>query len=316
MNIQATFGKHKQTLGVFLLLLLVLAVSAILSPQSFSASNLLNIVRQAAPLGIVAIGQTMVLLVAGIDLSVGAVMTLTNILAASLMMGQNGNIAETVVITLLISCAIGLINGLLITRVNIPPFLVTLAMSMVIQGVYMIYTKGSPKGNIAKGFRFLSDGWLGPLPLAGIIWVVFWLLFAFLLYKTVWGRKVYATGGNSMASLLSGIAANKLTVLMYVLSALLAGCAGLLLSAYIGVASIGVGNDYTLDSIAAAVIGGTAFSGGKGGLAGTFAGVLIMLLLQSLLTMLNVPEAGKFICQGLVIAIMVGINQRQNTANK
>jgi ribose transport system permease protein len=316
MNVQAVFARHKQTFGVYFLLLLVLAFSAMLSPQSFSASNLLNIVRQAAPLGIVAIGQTLVLLVAGIDLSVGAVISLTNILAASIMMGENGNITEAVVITLLISCAIGLVNGILITRINIPPFLVTLAMSMVIQGIYMIYTKGSPKGSIAKGFRHLSDGWIGPLPLAGLIWAIFWIFFAFMLYKTVWGRKVYATGGNWMTSLLSGIASNKITIIMYVLSALLAGCAGLLLSAYIGVASIGVGNNYTLDSVAAAVIGGTAFSGGKGGLAGTFAGVLIMVLLESLLTMLNVPEAGKFICQGVVIAVMVAINQRQNAGRQ
>ncbi|MBN2981863.1 ABC transporter permease [Cohnella algarum] len=311
MNVRLSLHKYKQTLGVFGLLLAVLAFSAALSPESFSASHLLNMVRQAAPLGIAAIAQTLVLLVAGIDLSVGATISLVNILAASMMMGQNGNIGMAVAVSLGVSCLIGLINGVLITRVRIPPFLVTLAMSMVIQGVYMVYSKGSPKGSIAPGFRYLSDGWLGPVPVSALIWIAVWALFAFLLYKTVWGRKVYATGGNPMTSLLSGIRTNRMIILMYTLCSLLAGAAGLLLSAYIGVASVGVGNTYTLNTVAAAVIGGTAFSGGKGGLAGTFAGVLIMILLQSLLTMLNVPEAGKFISQGLIIAIMVAINQRR-----
>lgn len=311
MNVRLSLHKYKQTLGVFGLLLAVLAFSAALSPESFSASHLLNMVRQAAPLGIAAIAQTLVLLVAGIDLSVGATISLVNILAASMMMGQNGNIGMAVAVSLGVSCLIGLINGVLITRVRIPPFLVTLAMSMVIQGVYMVYSKGSPKGSIAPDFRYLSDGWLGPVPVSALIWIAVWALFAFLLYKTVWGRKVYATGGNPMTSLLSGIRTNRMIILMYTLCSLLAGAAGLLLSAYIGVASVGVGNTYTLNTVAAAVIGGTAFSGGKGGLAGTFAGVLIMILLQSLLTMLNVPEAGKFISQGLIIAIMAAINQRR-----
>jgi ribose transport system permease protein len=312
MRLPMAFHKNKETMGVYGLLLAVILLSAVLSPDSFSANHLLNMVRQAAPLGIVAIGQTLVLLLAGIDLSVGATISLVNVVAASMMMGQDGNILITVAVTLLISCAIGLINGLLITRIRIPAFLVTLAMSMIIQGVYYIYTKGSPKGNIAPSFRYFSDGWIGPIPFAGVFWVLIWILFAFLLYKTVWGRKVYATGGNSQTSRLSGIRVHLVTIGIYVLSSLLAGIAGLMISAYIGIASNGVGNIYTLNSIAATVIGGTAFSGGKGGLAGTFAGVLIMMLLQSLMTMMNIPEAGKFISQGVIIAIMVAINQRRS----
>jgi len=118
------------------------------------------------------------------------------------------------------------------------------------------------------------------------------------------------TGGNTKTSFLSGIKTNVIIITAYMLSSLLAGVSGLLISAFIGVASVGVGDTYTLNSIAAVVIGGTAFTGGRGGLAGTFAGVLIMSLLQSMMTMLNIPEAGKFISQGLVIAIMVAINQK------
>jgi ribose transport system permease protein len=302
--------KIKMTLGIYGLLLLVIIIFAVVSPSSFSSNHLLNILRQAAPLGIVAIGQTLVLLIGGIDLSVGAVVSLVNVVAASMMMGKDENILVTVAVTLFLSALIGFINGFTILKVKIPPFLVTLAMSLMIEGGYMVYTKGSPQGNIAQGFRFISDGWLGPIPIAGLIWLGVWGVFAFLLYRTIWGRSVYATGGNTRAAFLSGVKTNTITLTTYVLSSLLAGVAGLMISAYIGVASVGVGNMYTMNSIAATVIGGTAFTGGIGGLAGTFAGVLIMSLLQSMLTMMNILEAGKFISTGLVIAIMVAINQR------
>jgi ribose transport system permease protein len=302
--------KTKITLGIYALLLFVIIMFIIVSPGSFSPAHLLNILRQATPLGIVAIGQTLVLLIGGIDLSVGAVISLVNVVAASMMMGNNGNIGVTVLITLLISAGIGFINGYTILKVKIPPFLVTLAMSLVIEGGYMVYTKGSPKGNIAEGFRFISDGWLGPIPIAGLIWLGIWSLLAFFLYRVTWGRKVYAIGGNQKAAYLSGVKTNTVIITTYVLSSVLAGIAGLMISAFIGVASVGVGNLYTLNSIAATVVGGTAFTGGSGGLAGTFAGVLIMSLLQSMMTMMNIPEAGKFVSQGLIIAIMVAINQR------
>lgn len=302
--------KTKITLGIYALLLLMVIVFIMVSPGPFSLQHLLNNFRQAAPLGIVAIGQTLVLLIGGIDLSVGAVISLTNVVAAGMMMGNDANIGVTIVVTLLLAAFIGFVNGYTILKVKIPPFLVTLAMSLVIEGAYMVYTKGSPKGNIAQGFRIISDGWIGPLPVAGILWVVVWGIFAFLLYRVTWGRKVYATGGNTQAAYLAGIKTPRIIVTTYMLSSLLAGMAGLLISAYIGIASSGVGNIYTLNSIAATVIGGTTFAGGAGGLAGTFAGVLIMSLLQSMMTMMNIPEAGKYISQGVIIAVMVTINQR------
>lgn len=302
--------KTKITLGIYALLILMVIIFIMVSPGPFSPHHLLNNFRQSAPLGIVAIGQTLVLLIGGIDLSVGAVISLTNVMAASMMMGNDANIGVTVLVTLLLSAFIGFMNGYTILKVKIPPFLVTLAMSLVIEGAYMVYTKGSPKGNIAQGFRIISDGWVGPLPIAGILWVVIWGIFALLLYRVTWGRKVYATGGNTQAAYLAGIKTPQIIIATYMFSSLLAGMAGLLISAYIGIASSGVGNIYTLNSIAATVIGGTTFAGGSGGLAGTFAGVLIMSLLQSMMTMMNIPEAGKYISQGVIIAVMVTINQR------
>lgn len=297
-------------LGVYALLVAFLIMYGIASPHSFTGTHLMSVALQAAPLGIVAIGQTVVLLLAGIDLSVGPVITLTNVILAAVMVGQNHRIGMAVVLALAVAVVIGLLNGLAVTKLGIPPFLVTLAMGSIVEGVYYVYTKGSPMGNIAPGFRWMSTGWVANIiPWAVIIWVVIWLVMAFVLYRTSFGRRLYATGGNERTAWLSGVSTTWIVLAGYVLSSVLAALSGFLISAYIGVASIGVGDPYTLNSVAAAVIGGAAFTGGRGGLAGTFAGVLIMEFLQSLLTALNVSAAGQFISQGVVIVVMVAINQ-------
>jgi len=295
--------------GVYVLLAGVIAAFFIATKGTISPSHLLNIVRQAAPLGVAAIGQTIVLLVGGIDLSVGATMSMVNLVSASIMVGEEGNILPAVVVSLALCALVGLLNGFIIAHFKMQPFLVTMAMSMIVEGGYYIYTKGIAKGSIAKGFRFISEGWLGFLPVAGIIWVVFWVILSTVLRKTTYGRKLYITGGNPSAARLSGYRSETIIISAYVICAVLAGVAGLMLSAYIGTASTGVGLDYTLDSIASTVIGGTAFSGGIGSLEGTFPGVLINVILQSMMTIIGISEAGKFITQGVVIATMVAINQ-------
>lgn len=311
--LQKNRGKLRDILGIYGLLVALIVVMGILSPRSLSAKHLLDIFRQAAPLGIVTIGQTVILLTAGIDLSVGAVLTLTNVVAASLMAAGNSAILSAVAVSLTVAAAVGFFNGFLVAKARIPPFIVTLAMASVIQGGYLAYTKGSPTGSIAPGFRAISEGWIGGFfPWAGVIWLVVWAVVAVLLYLTIAGRKIYAVGGNLLAARLSGIRTDRTIILSYLISSLSAAVSGLLLSAYIGVASMSVGADYTLNSIAAAVIGGTTFSGGEGGLAGGFAGALIMVFLESILTMLNIGEPGKLVSQGLIIAVMVALYQRRN----
>lgn len=300
----------KIPLGVYLLLLMTIGLFFLSSQGRVSPSHLLNVFRQTAPLGIVAIGQTLVLLMGGIDLSVGTVISLVNILSTSIMNGSPDNILAGVMVSLTVCLLIGLVNGFIIARFQMPPFLITMAMATIIQGGYYVYTKGIPRGSIPASFRFISEGWIGSVPLAGIIWVSVWIMFSFILYKTPYGRKYYITGANPRTAYLSGVSSTAITISAYVLSSLLAGIAGLILSAFIGVPSTGVGDSYTLNSIASSVIGGTSFSGGIGSLEGTFPGVLIMVLLQSTLTILNFPEAGKSISQGLVIAVMVAINLR------
>lgn len=303
----------RNTAGVYLLLAALVALLGILSPRSLAPRHLLDIFRQAAPLGIVAVGQTVVLLTAGIDLSVGAVITLTNVVASTLMAAGNQAIPGAVLGSLTIAAAVGLLNGLLVTKGHIPPFVVTLAMGSVIEGAFMAYTGGSPSGAIAPAFRVISEGWIANIfPWSGVIWLGICAFMAIFLHRTVFGRQIYAVGGNPRAALLAGIRPDRMTVVAYLISSLSAGIAGLILSAYIGLASTTLGGDYTLDSLAAAVIGGAAFTGGEGGVAGPFAGALIMVFLQSILTVLNLGESGKLVCQGVVIIAMVAIYQSRS----
>ena len=276
-----------------------------------TAGNLLDLLRQAAPLGLVAIGQTIALLIGGIDLSVAAVITLTNVVAASMMVSGNTTIPLAVVTVLAIAAVIGAANGLIVTKLRVPPIITTLAMSILLQGGYLLYTRGSPTGRIAPGFRVIADGWIVGLPWAAIVWGLVLVATGFLLHRTTFGRKLYATGGNPQAAWLSGISRDSITVLAYALCSLMAAFSGLMLSAYIGVASTSVGTGYDLSSIAAVVIGGTAFTGGSGGLTGTVGGVLVLTVLQSLLTMMNIGDPGRLVLQGAVIIGMMALYQWQ-----
>ena len=297
--------------GVYLLLLVTIALFFLSMRGNGNLTHLLNIVRQTAPAGIAAIGQTLALLGGGIDLSIGAVINLVNVLTCSWMMGSEQAMVWAALLALAVSALVGAVNGLAVTTARIPPFLATMAMSTILQGVIYIITKGSPKGSIAPAFRVLSDGWLLRwIPVSAVIWFAIWGLAAFVLYYTPVGRRLYLTGDNPRMAHLCGVRSDVYLIGVYTACSLLAGLAGLILSAYIGVASTSLGNPYTLNTIAGAVIGGATFTGGKGRLEGTFAGIMILVLLQSMLTMLNIPEAGKYISQGLVIALMVGINMR------
>ena len=299
-------------LGAYVLLALLLVAYGILSPSSFGTMHLLDIVRISAALGIVAIGQTIVLLSAGLDLSAGSVITIVVIVASQIMNGQDSNIVPAVVAAIGLSLVIGLLNGLAVALLRVPPFLATLAMSAVLEGTYLIYSGGSPKGSIAPGFVGVSDYWIGGrLPLAVVIWVAVLAIYSLVVYRTTFGRQIYAIGGNIKAAWLSGIPVNAVIVLVYVLAGLCAGLAGLMAGAFNGVPSTGIGSPYTLNSIAAAVIGGTSLAGGQGRLSGSVAGVLILMVLQSLLIVLNVQAAGTLVVQGIVIALMVALNRRR-----
>lgn len=185
---------NKFPFGVYLLLVAVIVVFFAATQGTISPAHLMNIVRQSAPLGVAAMGQTIVLLVGGIDLSVGATMSMVNLVAASVMGGSDAQILPALLICMALCLLVGLLNGYIIATFKMQPFLVTMAMSMIIEGGYYIYTKGIAKGSIATGIRFISEGWIGIVPIAAIIWLVIWLVLSIVLHHTPYGHRLYNHG--------------------------------------------------------------------------------------------------------------------------
>jgi ribose/xylose/arabinose/galactoside ABC-type transport system permease subunit len=274
---------------------------------------MLNVSRQASALGIVVIGQSVVILAGGIDLSVGSVLTLTNILAASLMAGRNEAILSVALLCLLVGAAIGAINGFGVTRLKIPPFVMTLCTMSVIQGVYLVYSGGSPtKGSAPEILREMGTGYaLDVVPYATLMWIFLAFVVGFILRKSVFGRALYSVGGNARAARLCGISVNATRMVSYVISGMMASVAGLILTGYIGTGSFTIGADYVNNSLAAVLIGGNAIEGGRGSIWGPALGSFLMMLLFSLLTMLNLGQVGKLVAQGAIIFVVVALQGRK-----
>lgn len=288
-------------LGILMLVLLVASGGG-------SMQLLLDNARQAAPLGVIALGQALILMMGRLDLSVGATAGLANVVLASAFAGDPANLAPALALTFAFGLAVGLANGLLVVALRIPAFLATLATAMVLTGAVLVYTGGSPRGSIPPSFRTITEGWIaGLLPWSLVIWLIAGLLLMIFVHFTITGRRMLVAGANVRAARHCGIAAGSLVVLAFVMCALLATLGGILLSAITGMASIGIADSYTVDSIAAAVIGGALFSGGIFLPAGAACGALILFMLQSLLYVLSLPSAARFILQGAIIVFALAL---------
>lgn len=295
-----SLSKFFQTRGVYVALMIVIIISALLSPAFYKISNILNVLRAAAVLGIVSIGQTLVILGGGIDLSVGAVMGTVAIFISEFTGGKDDYVAIAIPVCLFIGAVVGWINGLLTTKRNIPPFVATLGMLIFVEGVRFAYTKGVISGRPAPFVRVLASI-IGPVPIPMAIMLILAVVVAVMLKKTALGRQLYATGGNREAARFSGINVERVSIITYVLCSLFAAIAGLLLSGYIGYGDRYLGRGFDLDSIAAVVVGGTSFAGGRGGIGGTIAGVLLLTALFNIVLILNLQVHYQLILKGIVM---------------
>lgn len=303
--------RTRQVISIYAALIGFLGVLYLIHPPFVQPSHLMTILRQASPLGIVGIGQTIVLLTGGIDLSVGATITLVDVLVADLTAGIEERTLSVVLLCLGIGAGIGLVNGIGIVKGRIHPVVMTLGMMSVITGIGYVYTGGTPRGSIPPSLRFVGMGRIGGIPVAFLIWVLVIAAGTLLLRKSTLGRKIYAVGGNKKTAHLSGVSVDTIIVLAYILCGFTAALAGLILAGYIGTGSLGLGDPYLFDSLIVTLIGGTSFAGGIGGVEGTIAGTLIVRLLYSVLTMANIGHPGKLITQGLVIMGMVVLYMRR-----
>ncbi|SHK30102.1 ABC transporter permease [Hespellia stercorisuis] len=304
--------------GPYIALIILFIISTIASPDIFPTfTNIANVLRTASIVGMVSIGMTVVLLVAGIDLSVTYIMAisaciLANIMAKQVADGKDGIQLGGVLLVLLIGCVVGLINGAIIVLRNVEPFIITLGTGQVLKGIIYIYTKGAPGGAVTNAWKtFGSESLFGVIPYAVIMWVIMIAIFGIILHKTVFGRHIYAIGSNEEAARLTGIKTKVHKIMAYVICGLTAAMAGVMLLARVRVGEPNGANGYDMDAIAAVVIGGTAMSGGRGTLAGTIAGVLIMAIMNNVLNLVGADPNLQIVIKGFIILLAVLV-QRKN----
>lgn len=293
---------------------LLLALGEAISPGFAGPRQVVGQLVIAALLGLVAAGQNLVILGGreGIDLSVGGMIGLGALIAGNMMQGQDGAIPLAFVAVAAATFLLGVINGLGVTLVRIPPLVMTLGMAGVLQGLLVVLTRGQPSGNAAPGLvEFVTRPLVLGLPGMLFIWALVGVGLWAMLRHTAFGLRIFAIGSNEPAARLSGIAVARVRVLLFGLSGMFAGLTGFFVLGYTGNVFIGVGNQYVLPSIIAVVIGGTSLAGGAGGYWGTMAGAVVLVLLQSILTTLAIEPFGRQIIFGLTLLLLMLLYGRQ-----
>jgi len=288
-----------------IMILIVLAAALIFAPAFFNPTNLRTVAIQIAVLGVVAIGQTLVLLNRSIDMSVSAVLALGAVIVVQTEAGNS--IVVSLLQAFAVAALIGLANGLLVAKRHVPPFVATFGMLVFVGGARLAYTKGQASGTVPELLRAISIEPLGPIPAALVVWLVVNLIVGFTLRYTRFGRWVYAVGGNPGAARYAGINVDWVLISAHIVCSVLAILAGLLLSGYIGYVDLRLGTEYNMNSIAAAVIGGTTFTGGRGNLLGTAAGVTLLIMLLNLVVVLGLPIHWQFVMQGSVLVLATAL---------
>lgn len=295
-----------QDLGALIALVLLVVVIGIISPDFRTVSNFLSLLRQSSINGFIAFGMTCVILTGGIDLSVGSTLALSTALCAGLIKGGMP-VGLALILALAIGTALGLISGILVTKGRLQPFIATLVTMTVYRGLTMIYMDGKPISGLGDSFalKFVGKGKIFGIPVPVILFIIIFAVFMFLLEKTVFGRRVYATGSNAQAAKLAGVNIARTKLAVYAISGVMAALSGLILLSRLGSAQPNLGEGYELDAIASVALGGTSMNGGRGRIWGTFVGVLIIAVLNNGLNILGVSSYYQDVVKGIVILIAV-----------
>jgi ribose transport system permease protein len=300
-------ARHRAILLAYLGMIVLLILTSIVSPGFISPSHLRTLTVLAAFIGIVAIGQTIVVIGGGIDLSVPWVLNCAAILMTLMAKGQNQPLLYAVPLLLAGGALVGAVNGFGVALFGVPPIIMTLAMNVILQGGILVYTGGTPQATAPALIQFLAVGRLGPVPVVAIIWAVLALGASILLSRTAFGRQLYAVGSSATVAEFSGVPIVRTTILAYTLSGFTAALAGMLLTGYTAQAYLGMGDPYLFTSIAAVAIGGASILGGSGHYIGTIAGAFVLTILTGLLPALNLSNGALLIVYGLVILITVSL---------
>jgi ribose transport system permease protein len=299
-----------QKLGPFIALVLVSVGLAVLSPDFLTVANLLNVMRQVSINALIAFGMTLVILLGGIDLSVGSILALSSVGIATLIQsGVNPMLAT--LLGVIGGGVMGLLNGLVVSKGKVAPFIATLASMTILRGLALVVSGGSPiTGFNSDLFSMLGGGYVAGLIPIPVVWMLIMFgLFAFLLKKTVFGRHVYATGGNEEAARLSGVKVDQIKLWVYTVSGAMSAMAGVVLTSRLNSAQPTAGSGYELDAIAAVVLGGTSLTGGRGWIFGTLMGALLIGVLNNGLNLLGVSSFYQQVIKGVVILLAVLIDR-------
>jgi ribose transport system permease protein len=308
------FQNNASLFGVIVLIVAVCIVGGLMTDRFFSFGNIVNVYEQSTDLALVSIGQTLTILTGGIDLSVGSLISLTSCLTSGLINGDPGRVIPVAVGVLDLGTLVGMLNAGLVVSLRVHPLIVTLGMGAILQGAALFYAMG-PVGKVPRNFTFLAYGRVAGLPLGATIAVVFCVLVALFLRYLPLGRQIYAVGDDDNAARLAGLPRTRVLIYVYGYSGFCCAAAGLYLVARFGVGQPYTGVNYTLASITPVILGGTALSGGRGGVIGTLLGAYLISLVNNLLNFLDVSKHYQLVAQALIIILAVSVYvERRRTA--
>jgi len=302
-------------LGVWVALALLIAIASALSPYFFSINNFLNILNQSSVVGIAAVGVTLVMITRGVDLSVGSVISLSADICATVMNGNDSRILSAIALSVCAGAAVGFVNGVLVAKRNLPSFILTLGTAAAVQGLGLLYTGGTASGAVAPWFESAISGrpW-AHIPGVVPIFIAVAAVGLVIQNTTAFGSRLYLVGSNIRAAYLSGIPVDRVLIIAYTLSGAAAGIAGVVLLGRVGVSSAFAGQTYTFDALAAVLLGGTTFQGGRGGIVGTLAGVLILVVAFNLVNILGLNFNLQLVAKGAIIIAAAALYRLLNRA--
>lgn len=308
------FAKNNQIGMALIISLLLFATNVIINPNSFNVNGVGSIITLTLVLMIASAGQTLVIISDGIDMSLGSTMTLTALIATSIMKTQENPVlvVYALIAVLVVGAIIGLVNGIGVAKIGLPPLIVTLSVSNVVTRMQYVYTGGKPTGRASAWFtQSVTHRYFGFIPNGLIYGILIFAIVFYLLRYTRFGQQLFLVGNNKRAAELTGIKSTKIKILAYVFAGMLAGFAGLIGAGYMGFVMGGAFESYTIMSIVAVVVGGTILSGGKGSYLGTLAGALLMVVLSNTLAVLNLSQSVKDIIMGIVLIILLAAYNRE-----
>jgi len=291
---------------VTLFLAALIAVGVAVSDRFATTRNLVTVLEQAAPLGFVAMGQTLVILAGGIDFSIGAIVAGSTVFLAGLVNGHDDLMLPALAGVLMLGTVVGLANGIVTSRTGVHPLIVTLGSAAVLNGLVLLYTL-QPTGKVPVWFEDFAFGRALGLPISGLVMAASFVVVGLILWKTSLGRAIFAVGGHPEAARLSGIRTDRVTMFVYAASGFCSALAGAYFVSRMGIGDPRVGESLTLASITPVLVGGTMLGGGRGGVLGTLLGVLLISVLNNLLNYINVSTFIQWVVQGLIIIAAVSI---------